>query len=98
LFVIAILLTILLITIFIRAIVKLREKKTTDSDDEGKDFIENPSLGDEESGENQGSIYYQNNFRLPVSYQKIQNQKPWKHRNVPTVSVTQVRNMRASLF
>ena len=93
LFVGGILVTLTMIILIIKSIIKLKRPKRAWEEDESNNFIEQTakSSDEKEGGENRPKIFMrEHNFHLPLSYEKIQNQKPWKHRAVPTVSVTQV--------
>ncbi|XP_066912265.1 synaptotagmin-7-like [Clytia hemisphaerica] len=94
LFVGGILVTLTMIILIIKSIMKLKRPKRAWEEDESNNFIEQTQKSsDEKDGDGKGNrpkiFMREHHFHLPLSYEKIQNQKPWKHRAVPTVSVTQ---------
>ena len=95
-----IVLTLVVVILVIKAILKGKQPKDN-WESEANSFIEHHQMhvaeaveDDTVDGNNDGDRYQKilikNPFRVPVSLEKIQNQKPWKSRAVPTVSVTQV--------
>ena len=98
-----IVLTLAVVALVVKAIVKGKQPNDSWEGEAMNSFIEHhqehmsakdtvdEGMAKSDYTDHHQKIWINNPFRVPVSFEKIQNQKPWKSRAVPTVSVTQVR-------